>query len=50
MIKKCKQCGAVLTSDENNNMCKLCREKKTQQRVDIRNEFIAKKKKKVWKY
>ncbi len=43
MIKKCKQCGAELTPDENNKMCKICREKKVNQRVEIRKEFIAKK-------
>lgn len=49
MIKKCKQCGCTLTPDENNKLCKNCREKKKSQQQEVRDSIVSKKMNKTWK-
>ncbi len=48
MIKKCRQCGCVLKSEENNKLCEKCRVKKRNQLVEMRNAVVEKKRKKIW--
>ncbi|WP_312649765.1 hypothetical protein [Aminipila sp.] len=43
MIKKCKQCGCILASGENNKVCENCRQKKRNKRLEV-NEGRKKKK------
>ncbi|MCA0385981.1 MAG: hypothetical protein LCH34_10325 [Firmicutes bacterium] len=45
MIKKCKQCGAVLKPSESNLFCQKCREKKKDQQAEKRQALIDKKRK-----
>lgn len=46
MIKKCKQCGRVLTAGENNQFCENCRKLKRDRREEEKKLKDAKKKKK----
>lgn len=46
MIKKCKQCGAIMTPKESNNFCEKCRKnKKTRQEEERLLKAELKKKK-----
>jgi hypothetical protein len=46
MIKKCKQCGSILASDESNNFCKNCRAGKKDRQEEKRVAAAEAKKKK----
>ncbi|QHI71169.1 toprim domain-containing protein [Aminipila terrae] len=44
MIKKCKQCGKVLTSGESNNVCDNCRKLKRDKQKAVNDARKLKKK------